>query len=104
MGRFEVSVRRADHLVVFAGALAAACGSNASPGASGGSLSASERAAFAELSPSSLPAPSADISNRFADDPHAATLGQKLFFEPIFSGRLLDGDNDGSANTLGMRG
>jgi len=97
-------VRRADYLVAFVGALAAACGSNASPGTGVGSLSTSERAALAKLSPSSLPAPPTDISNRFADDPQAATLGQKLFFEPIFSGRLLDGDNDGSANALGARG
>ncbi len=51
-----------------------------------------------------LPAPGPDASNRFADDPRAAKLGQALFFETAFSGKLLDGDNDGSPHTLGVRG
>ncbi|QQR90756.1 MAG: hypothetical protein IPJ88_03185 [Myxococcales bacterium] len=36
-----------------------------------------------------------DISNAYADDADAALLGQRFFFDPIFSGRLLDADNDG---------
>jgi cytochrome c peroxidase len=44
------------------------------------------------------------VTNRFADDPRAAKLGQKLFFDPSFSGRLIDGDNDGTNGTLGMVG
>ena len=48
------------------------------------------------LSPAVLPAPGADVSNRWADDDAAATLGQKLFFDPAFSGPLLEGDDDGS--------
>lgn len=51
-----------------------------------------------------LPKPPADVTNRFADNPSAAALGQKLFFETRFSGKLTDGDNDGSRNTLGVRG
>ena len=56
------------------------------------------------LSPTTLPPPPVDRSNAFADDPRAAALGQRLFFDPGFSGRLLDGDNDGSAHALGRRG
>jgi cytochrome c peroxidase len=51
-----------------------------------------------------LPAPPRDPSNRLADDRRAAKLGQRLFFDKSFSGRLLEGDNDGSAKTLGMKG
>jgi len=46
----------------------------------------------------------ADPTNRYADDPRAARFGQRLFFEPRFSGALLEGDNDGSSNTLGLKG
>jgi cytochrome c peroxidase len=59
---------------------------------------------FGELAPPKLPAPPEDVTNRFADDPHAAKLGQKLFFDPSFSGRLIDGDNDGTNGTMGMVG
>lgn len=67
-------------------------------------LSAAELATLATLSPEPLPAPPADISNRYADDPAAAALGQRLFFETAFSGALLEGDDDGSATTLGVKG
>ena len=67
-------------------------------------FTAALRAQLRKLSPSSLPPPAPDASNRFADDPRAALLGQKLFFDPAFSGRLLDGDNDGSFHALGRRG
>jgi cytochrome c peroxidase len=56
------------------------------------------------LSPDPLPPAQPDVTNRFADDPAAAALGQKLFFDPLFSGRLLDTDNDGSPATLGKPG
>lgn len=46
----------------------------------------------------------ADVTNAWADDPAAAALGQALFFDPRFSGPLLDGDNDGSEGTLGADG
>jgi cytochrome c peroxidase len=45
-----------------------------------------------------------DPTNRYADDPKAAAFGRVLFFDPSFAGRLIDGDNDGSAAALGNRG
>jgi cytochrome c peroxidase len=48
--------------------------------------------------------PPPDPSNRVADDPDAARFGQRLFFDPRFSGPLIEGDNDGSSATLGHRG
>jgi cytochrome c peroxidase len=42
--------------------------------------------------------------NQYADDPRAAEFGQRLFFDARFSGELLDGDNDGSAAALGLKG
>lgn len=49
-------------------------------------------------------APPADPSNRVADDPAARTFGRRLFFDASLSGRLLEGDNDGTTATLGRRG
>ena len=49
-------------------------------------FTAAERTALEELSPPALPAPGADVSNRWADDANAAAFGQKLFFEAGFSG------------------
>jgi cytochrome c peroxidase len=69
-----------------------------------GPFTAEERARLLQLSPSLLPAPPRDASNRFAGDARAAALGQKLFFDAGFSGPLLDGDNDGGATALGVRG
>ncbi len=46
----------------------------------------------------------ADVSNRWADHPGAALFGQRLFFDPSLSGALLDGDNDGTPQALGLRG
>lgn len=63
-----------------------------------------ETAALAKLSPQTLPPPPADITNRFADNPAAALLGQKFFFDPLFSGALLDADNDGGPTSLGVYG
>jgi len=46
----------------------------------------------------------ADPTNRWADDPRAASLGQKFYFDPRFSGPL-GPDNDGSSNgSLGRPG
>jgi cytochrome c peroxidase len=67
-------------------------------------LTAEERAALGALAPAVLPPPPADVTNKYADDAAAAALGQKIFFAPIFAGRLLDGDNDGSPATLGNQG
>jgi cytochrome c peroxidase len=96
---------RTDLVVAFSATLVLGCGSSPHDAGNGGpSFSAGELAILATLSPAPLPAPGPDKSNRYADDPRAATLGQKLFFETAFSGKLLDGDDDGSPTTLGMRG
>jgi cytochrome c peroxidase len=92
-----------------AGAPIGAAGASDEAGAAGTSdeaptLSSAELAALAELSPGTLPSPPLDKTNRFADDPKAAAFGQELFFEPRFSGKLLDGDDDGSPSTLGRQG
>ncbi len=50
---------------------------------------------------SPLAAP-ADASNAVADDAKTATLGQALFFDPGFSGRLLDSDNGTEENMEGF--
>jgi cytochrome c peroxidase len=68
------------------------------------SFTQAELDALGTLSPTTLPAPPEDASNRFADDPAAQAFGQRLFFETGFSGKLLDGDNDGTDNALGNRG
>ncbi len=95
---------------------ALSCGSNRSNAgeASGGAggetadapptFTAAELSELRTLSPGTLPAPPPDPTNRFADDPKAAALGQRFFFDPGFSGALLDGDNDGSPNALGAQG
>jgi cytochrome c peroxidase len=67
-------------------------------------FSAAEWELLVELAPDGLPAPPPDVSNRFADDAAAAALGEKLFLEPGFSGKLLDLDNDGGPQSLGLRG
>jgi cytochrome c peroxidase len=54
------------------------------------------------LSPDALPAPPPDPTNRFADAAAAAALGQQLFFDPSFSGQLLDTDNQGPPQALGV--
>ncbi|HET7543374.1 MAG TPA: cytochrome c peroxidase [Polyangiaceae bacterium] len=45
-----------------------------------------------------------DPSNKYGDLPAARTFGQRLFFDRRLSGRLLEGDNDGSPSTLGVKG
>jgi cytochrome c peroxidase len=87
-------------------ALAAACGSNAAPaGSPEPAADADAQVALLQtLSPAKLPPPPRDVSNRFADDPRAAALGQALFFDTSFSGALLDLDNDGKAGSLGKAG
>jgi cytochrome c peroxidase len=46
----------------------------------------------------------ADPTNRFADDERARELGKKFFFEPRFSGALLDDANNGTSGTNGRLG
>jgi len=62
------------------------------------------RRQLAALSPAKLPPPPADVTNRYADDARAAKLGKKLFFDPRFSGPLLDDANNGDPGTLGLKG
>jgi cytochrome c peroxidase len=96
---------RAELAVALSATLVLGCGSGPHDAGNGApSFSAAELATLSTLSPAPLPAPGPDKSNRFADDPRAAALGQKLFFETAFSGKLLDGDDDGSPTTLGVRG
>jgi cytochrome c peroxidase len=45
-----------------------------------------------------------DPTNRYANDPRAAELGKKLFFDTRFSGPLLDEANNGDPGTLGLQG
>ena len=90
------------------GGLAGGDGANGGAGAPTGDdpdpvITADARAALAALRYDDGPPP-ADPSNRVADHPAARAFGQRLFFDKRFSGRLLEGDNDGSAATLGMRG
>ena len=64
-------------------------------------FSAEEWDVVESLSP--LPDPPADPTNAFADDPAAALLGQRLFFEKSYSGALTIG-NDGLNGSLGAVG
>jgi cytochrome c peroxidase len=45
------------------------------------------RASLRELSPQAFTVP-ADPTNRWADDPKAAALGQRLFFDPTSAGNM----------------
>ena len=77
-------------------------GDSAGNGAAAPAESLAERArAFA---PDPLPPPAVDVSNAYADDAKAAELGEKLFKERRFSGALLDLDDDGGPDSLGLRG
>ena len=92
-------------LALLAG-IACGCGGPSTSGDAGEpepAFTPDERAALAALHYDDS-APPSDPSNRFADDPGAQAFGQRLFFEPAFSGRLLEGDNDGTSATLGMQG
>jgi cytochrome c peroxidase len=64
-------------------------------------FSAEQRALIEELSP--VPPLEPDSTNRYADEPDAAILGQKLFFDRRYSGPLVVGD-DGSNGGLGATG
>jgi len=59
---------------------------------------------LAKLSPAALPPPPADPTNAYLMDPKARDLGKKLFFDPRFSGPLLDESNNGDPGTLGLQG
>ena len=83
------------------------CGGSGEAAEDGGSapsgFSGDEWRALSSLKYDDGPPP-ADPSNRVADDPAARAFGQRLFFDPAFSGVLLEGDNDGTSATLGQRG
>jgi cytochrome c peroxidase len=95
---------------LLAASLGVACGSSSAvapvDAGSGASslLAPATLAALEQLSPESLPRPPLDKSNRVADDPRAAALGHQLFFDPGFSGKLLDSDNSGDSHSLGQVG
>jgi cytochrome c peroxidase len=67
-------------------------------------LTSRDMAALLSLAPDVFPTSPPDPTNRFADNAAAATLGQRLFYDTSFSGPLLDTDNDGSVQTLGLAG
>jgi len=66
-------------------------------------FTADARAALMALRDDEGPPP-ADPSDKVADDPAARAFGQRLFFDTTLSGRLLEGDNDGTSATLGKQG
>jgi cytochrome c peroxidase len=88
---------RAAWLVV----LVAACGAQGDDGDD--TTTPPSREDFASFRYDDAPPP-ADASNRYGDDPAAAVLGQRLFFEKRFSGPLMDPDNGALAGTLGPNG
>jgi cytochrome c peroxidase len=67
-------------------------------------LTPEERRKLNDLSPETLPGPKDDPTNRYLDDPRTAVLGQRFFFDPRFSGPLLDEANTGIPGTLGVQG
>ena len=101
-----IAIRAAVSTAVFL----CSCGGSSPDGVQGGAspesswLNPSTLAALRELSPEAMPALPADKSNRFANDPRAAELGHKLFFDPGFSGPLIDSDNSGDSHSLGRVG
>jgi cytochrome c peroxidase len=63
-------------------------------------LSSAERAALAALGP--LPVtPPADSTNQYADNPKAAALGQRFFFDKAFSGKLAIASDLGAIDEVG---
>jgi cytochrome c peroxidase len=102
-----VNVRTNRARLLCAAALAVSlvgCHGSAGGPALGPGMSEETRLLLQSLSPPELPPPPADASNRFADDPRAAALGKKFFFDTRFSGALLDSANNGQAGTLGNVG
>ena len=80
------------------------CSGAGGTAAFGSGLSEETRRLLTGISLPENPALPADPSNRFADDARAAALGKKLFFDPRFSGPLLDDANNGTPGTLGVVG
>jgi cytochrome c peroxidase len=93
--------------VALVGAIALGCGSEdktESPPPPGG-LSAEVLARLKALTITDFAKTPPDSTNKWADDPAAAALGKKFFFEKRFSGQLLDDANEGEfAGALGLVG
>ncbi len=84
-------------------ALLTACGGGEKPSETPqADLSLRERMASFALPATPRPLP--DPTNKYADDPAAAELGKKFFFDTRFSGPLLDQANNGQPGTLGKVG
>src|SRR6185503_306165 len=66
-----------------------------------GMFTSAEVAKLRALGP--LPSLKPDTTNQYADDPAAAALGQRLFFESGYSGAIVVGD-DGENGGLGAAG
>jgi cytochrome c peroxidase len=90
-------------LLVTAAALPACGGDDTAPPATGGLDAETKSKLLALALPARYDLP-ADATNRYADDPAAAALGQKFFFDPRFSGPLIDEANNGGSQTLGNVG
>jgi cytochrome c peroxidase len=88
---------------VVLGVALAACGGSNSETSDAPSLTSEERSALQALRYDDGEPP-ADPSNRVAGDDAARQFGQRLFFDTALSGRLLEGDNDGTSATLGRQG
>jgi cytochrome c peroxidase len=96
-----MSIRRASWVGLGIVLAAAGCGGTDEE-LNDGVFTAEEWAKVQTLSP--LPErPPADTTNKYADDPKAAVLGQQFFFEKGYSGPITVG-NDGSNGGLGMAG
>jgi cytochrome c peroxidase len=87
--------------VILSALIASAVGCGDGDGLVDGIFTPAEVARLESLGP--LPALAADPTNRFADDPGAAALGQRLFFEAGYSGPIVTGD-DGQNGGLGAAG
>ena len=71
-------------------------------GAQGDGFSPLDWAVIHTLSP--LPAPPVDTTNKYADSPAAALLGQKLFFDPRLSGAIQAGTpQEGQLGAIGEK-
>ncbi len=80
------------------------CSGTSPDGCTSGVVSPENNALLATLTLPKDAVPPPDVANAFADDPQAAALGQKFFFDSRFSGPLLDEANTGTSGTLGKRG
>ena len=71
------------------------------PALTDGMFTDAEMATIRAMGP--LPAPDPDPTNRYANDSKVALFGQKLFFDPGYSGAIVVG-NDGTNGGLGAKG